>query len=50
MYTVKARDERDRTRDVSPLLAGDSREIDTSDKTPDAVFEEVRALVADRTA
>jgi cytidylate kinase len=47
---IEARDERDRTRDVSPLLAGDSREIDTSDKTPDAVFEEVRALVADRTA
>lgn len=47
---IEARDERDRTRDVSPLLAGDSREIDTSDKTPDAVFEEVRVLVADRTA
>ena len=47
---IEARDERDRTRDVSPLLAGDSREIDTSDRTPDAVFEEVRALVADRTA
>lgn len=47
---IEARDERDRTRDVSPLLAGDSREIDTSDKTPDAVFEEVRALVADQTA
>lgn len=47
---IEARDERDRTRDVSPLLAGDSREIDTSDKTPYAVFEEVRALVADRTA
>jgi cytidylate kinase len=47
---IEARDERDRTRDISPLLAGDSREIDTSDKTPDAVFEEVRALVADRTA
>ena len=47
---IEARDERDRTRDVSPLLAGDSREIDTSDKTPDAVFKEVRALVTDRTA
>jgi len=45
---IEARDERDRTREVSPLLAGDAREIDTSDKTPDAVFEEARAYIEDR--
>jgi len=44
---IEARDERDRTREVSPLLAGDAREIDTSDKTPDAVFEETRAYIED---
>jgi len=45
---IEARDERDRTREVSPLLAGDAYEIDTSDKTPDAVFEETRAYIEDR--
>lgn len=44
---IEARDERDRTREVSPLLAGDAREIDTSDKTPDAVFEQTRAFIED---
>ncbi|MGB0570811.1 MAG: (d)CMP kinase [Alphaproteobacteria bacterium] len=44
---IEARDERDRTREVSPLLSGDAREIDTSDKTPDAVFEETRAYIED---
>jgi cytidylate kinase len=44
---IEARDERDRTRKVSPLLAGDAREIDTSDKTPNAVFEETRAYIED---
>ncbi|MDA0786661.1 MAG: (d)CMP kinase [Proteobacteria bacterium] len=44
---IEARDERDRTRKVSPLLTGDAREIDTSDKTPDAVFEETRAYIED---
>lgn len=47
---IEARDERDRTREVSPLQAGDAREIDTSDKTPDAVFEEVQAYIADRSS
>jgi CMP/dCMP kinase len=45
---IEARDERDRTRKVSPLLTGDACEIDTSDKTPDAVFEETRAYIEDR--
>jgi len=44
---IEARDERDRTRKVSPLLTGDACEIDTSDKTPDAVFEETRAYIED---
>jgi cytidylate kinase len=44
---IEARDARDRTRKVSPLLTGDAREIDTSDKTPDAVFEETRAYIED---
>ncbi len=47
---IEARDERDRTRKVSPLQAGDAREIDTSDKTPDAVFDEVRAIIEDLAA
>lgn len=42
---IEARDERDRTRKVSPLKAGDAREIDTSDKSPDAVFDEARAYI-----
>lgn len=42
---IEARDERDRTRKVSPLKAGDAREIDTSEKSPDAVFEEARAYI-----
>ena len=45
---IEARDERDRTRKVSPLLTGDACEIDTSDKTPDAVFDETRAYIEDR--
>lgn len=45
---IEARDERDRTRKVSPLLSGDACEIDTSDKTPDAVFEETRAYIEGR--
>ncbi|MBS29292.1 MAG: cytidylate kinase [Alphaproteobacteria bacterium] len=44
---IEARDERDRTRKVSPLKAGDAREIDTSEKSPDAVFEEARAYIED---
>ena len=44
---IEARDERDRTRKVSPLQAGDAREIDTSEKSPDAVFEEARAYIED---
>ena len=33
------------TRKVSPLKSVDAREIDTSDKTPDAVFEEALAHI-----
>ena len=40
---IEQRDQRDRTRKVSPLKAVDARVIDTSDKTPDAVFEEALA-------
>ena len=36
---IKERDERDSTRNVSPLKAVDACVIDTSDMTPDAVFE-----------
>ena len=37
---IEQRDQRDRTRKVSPLKSVDAREIDTSGKTPDAVLEE----------
>ncbi|NNE84731.1 MAG: (d)CMP kinase [Alphaproteobacteria bacterium] len=37
---IEQRDQRDRTRKVSPLKAVDARVIDTSDKSPDAVFQE----------
>ncbi|MDH3738688.1 MAG: (d)CMP kinase [Alphaproteobacteria bacterium] len=37
---IEQRDQRDRTRKVSPLKAADARVIDTSDKMPDAVFKE----------
>lgn len=47
---IEQRDQRDRTRKVSPLRSVDAREIDTSDKTPDAVFEEALAHIeGDRT-
>ena len=42
---IEQRDHRDRTRKVSPLRSVDAREIDTSDKTPDAVFEEALAHI-----
>ena len=42
---IEQRDHRDRTRKVSPLKSVDAREIDTSDKTPDAVFEEALAHI-----
>ena len=42
---IEQRDQRDRTRKVSPLKAVDARVIDTSDKTPDAVFEEALAHI-----
>ena len=42
---IEQRDQRDRTRKVSPLKSVDAREIDTSDKTPDAVFEEALAHI-----
>ena len=42
---IEQRDQRDRTRKVSPLRSVDAREIDTSDKTPDAVFEEALAHI-----
>ena len=47
---IEARDERDRTREVSPLKAGDAWKIDTSDKTPDTVFEMVRTYIEDRSS
>jgi cytidylate kinase len=37
---IEQRDQRDRTRKDSPLKAVDARVIDTSDKSPDAVFQE----------
>ena len=42
---IEQRDQRDRTRKVSPLKAVDARVIDTSDKTPDAVFKEALACI-----
>lgn len=42
---IQQRDQRDRTRKVSPLKPVDARVIDTSDKTPDAVFEEALAHI-----
>ncbi len=36
---IEERDERDRTRKVSPLKAVDARVVDTSEMPPDAVFE-----------
>ena len=42
---IEQRDQRDRTRKVSPLKAVDARVIDTSDKMPDAVFNEALAHI-----
>ena len=42
---IEQRDQRDRTRKISPLKVADARVIDTSDKTPDAVFEEALAHI-----
>lgn len=42
---IEQRDRRDRTRKISPLQAAGARVIDTSDKTPDAVFEEALAYI-----
>ena len=42
---IEQRDQRDRTRKVSPLKAVDARVINTSDKTPDAVFNEALAHI-----
>ena len=42
---IEQRDQRDRTRKVSPLKAADARVINTSDKTPDAVFNEALAHI-----
>ncbi len=42
---IEQRDQRDRTRKVSPLKSVDARVIDTSGKTPDAVFEEALAHI-----
>jgi len=42
---IEQRDQRDRTRKVSPLRSVDAREIDTSDMTPDAVFEDALAHI-----
>lgn len=43
---IEERDERDRTRKVSPLKAVDACVIDTSDMTPDAVLEKALAYIA----
>jgi len=37
---IEQRDRRDRTRKISPLKVAGARVIDTSDKAPDAVFQE----------
>ena len=42
---IEQRDQRDRTRKVSPLKAVEARVINTSDKTPDAVFNEALAHI-----
>ncbi|NKB50505.1 MAG: (d)CMP kinase [Alphaproteobacteria bacterium] len=42
---IEQRDQRDRTRKVSPLKAVDAHVIDTSGKTPDAVFQEALDLI-----
>lgn len=42
---IEQRDQRDRTRKVSPLKSVDARVIDTSDKLPDAVFLEALAYI-----
>lgn len=47
---MRARDERDSTRDVAPLRkAGDAVEIDSSALTPDEVVAQMAAIVAERT-
>ncbi|MBO23471.1 MAG: cytidylate kinase [Rhodospirillaceae bacterium] len=42
---IEARDVRDSTRKVSPLIPGDAHTLDTSDETPDAVFDAARAHI-----
>jgi cytidylate kinase len=42
---IEQRDQRDRTRKVSPLKSVDARVIDTSDKLPDAVLLEALAYI-----
>jgi cytidylate kinase len=42
---IEQRDQRDRTRKISPLKAVAARVIDTSGKRPDAVFEEALAHI-----
>ncbi len=42
---IEQRDHRDRTRKISPLKSVDARVIDTSGKTPDAVFQEALAYI-----
>lgn len=42
---IEQRDQRDRTRKVSPLKSDDARVIDTSGKTPDAVFQEALGCI-----
>ncbi len=42
---IEQRDQRDYRRKVSPLRSVNAREIDTSGKTPDAVFEEALAHI-----
>lgn len=49
LQDIEERDERDRTRAVAPLVpAEDAVVVDTTDKSIDAVLDEVLSLVADR--
>ena len=47
LEAIEARDTRDRTRSVSPLVpAQDAVVVDSTDMTADAVFDRVMSLVA----
>ena len=42
---IEQRDERDRTRKVSPLKVVDALVVDTSDKTPNEVFTDALSYI-----